>query len=101
MTNPREREGFDLDMLTNEEKEDIGMDPENFKFQPEPNSNPKFNSEPKQKCCFCNRKMKNPVSKFEKYGIDFIPEGEEAHEGCARRQFEIVKDQLKQLEEND
>lgn len=95
MTNPHEQEGFDLDMLTAGEKEDIGMHPEDIrylgkgveKFQPEP---------PKpERCCFCNKKMKNPVTKFERYGFNVIPDGEKAHDGCARSRYETVKEFLK------
>lgn len=88
----------DTDMLTDDELEERGYQPRFTELSEVPKAKYKGDSD-ERKCHFCNRKMKSPVSKFEKFGIDFVPDSKLAHEGCARRQFKLVKDQLIQLEE--
>lgn len=93
--------GQDTDMLTDHELVERGYEP---RFVPttELSDPPRatYKGDPdERKCEFCNRKMKNPVSSFTKYGVEFIGEGKLAHAGCARRQFEIIADVLKKTEE--
>lgn len=90
-TNPYEQDGQDLDMLTDDELIERGYEPRFAELSELSEITP----EPEYKCCFCNRKMKAPVTRFEKFGVDFVPEGEKAHEGCARREFEKVAEVMK------
>lgn len=48
------------------------------------------------RCSFCGRKIaNNPVTRFERHGIEFLDEGEKAHKGCAFRRYNKIKDLLK------
>lgn len=99
MTNPG-RGQQDTDMLTDKELEERGYETRFTKLTEGPKTQYKGDSD-ERKCHFCNRKMNAPVSKFEKFGIDFVPDGKLAHEGCARRQFDLVKKQLQLLDQQN
>ncbi len=90
----------DTDMLTDMELEERGLEP---RF-PEPTSLRSIKEPPPQpehRCHFCGRKVKNPVTKHEVAGYDFVPEGKHAHSGCAQRQVDAVLKYLKQTDEEE
>jgi len=52
------------------------------------------------RCAFCGRKIKNnPITRFQRHGIEFLGEGEKAHKGCAFNQYEKVKEMLMKMED--
>ena len=95
-TNP-ERGQQSTDMLTDNELRERGYKPR-FPEATELTELAEPITRPEQKCCFCGRKVESPVSRFERFGINFVDENKVAHEGCARRQFEAVKEVLLKME---
>jgi len=81
----------DTDMLTDMELKRRGLSPR-FPKMTELTSLPAPIARNSQKCCYCNKVVNSPVSKFERFGYDFIPKNKVAHEGCVKRQFEAMKE---------
>lgn len=77
---------YDLDKLTNPELAELGL----------PERRLLHNKRSQQLCTICDKEVKNPITRYDVGGIEFLKDGESAHQRCVDRRVNAMIRQFTQ-----